>query len=476
MHKPIESKPTFAVPEGFKADPQKVASVRSELESQGVRYLLSSYVDIHGVPKSKVNPIEAIEKMANGSELFTVGALEGMGLIGPQEDECAAVPDLDTGVVCPWDRRFALFFGDLYYHGEPYPNDSRQILKRQMKRAADLGLTLNLGVEPEFYVFRVDPHTGERSGLSKTRYGGICPCYDVYQVQNSMEFLEPMVEYMNELGWGVFSFDQEGGHSQFEFDANYADALTMSDRLVFLRLMAKQVAESMGCVASFMPKPFANDFRSGCHFNMSIASTETGENLFAPEADSNPFAQKHGINVSKMAYHFAAGVLKHAKAITAVTSPTYNSYQGFLAQGNMADVTWAPVLVAYGKNNRSAMLRLPLNRYCVENRAPDMSVNPYLAAALHLAAGLEGIEQELDPGEPVNENIYSLTKREIKASGVDFLPGTLLHAIEAFEDDELVGEVLGDMKDIYIQQKTLEWEREFYDVHDSQRDYRLTFL
>lgn len=476
MHKPAEAKPTFAVPEGFRADPELVSKVQQDLASQGVQYLLSTYVDVHGVPKSKVNPISAIEKMANGSELFTVGAVEGMGLVGPQEDECAAVPDLNTGMICPWDRRFAFFFGDLYYHGEPYANDSRQILKRQLDRAAKLGLTFNLGVEPEFYVFRVDPETGKRKTLATNHYGGLCPCYDVYQVQGSMEFLEPMVNHMNELGWGVFSFDQEGGHSQYEFDAGYADALTMSDRLVFLRLMAKKVAESIGCMATFMPKPFQNDFRSGCHFNMSIADTETGENLFAPEPDSNPFAQRTGINVSKMAYHFVGGLLKHAKALTAVTSPTFNSYQGFLAQGDMPDVSWAPVLIAYGRNNRSAMLRIPPNRYCVENRAPDMSVNPYLAAALHLAAGLDGIEQELDPGEPVNESTYKLTKKQIKAQGMDFLPGTLLHAIEAFEEDELVDEAFGEMKDIYIRQKTMEWEKEFFTVSDQQRQYRMTFL
>ena len=148
------STPTFAVPEGFAPDPAKLAATRRRLEAAGVEFLLSSYVDVHGNPKAKVNPLASLEEMAAGSELFTVGAMEGMGLVGPQEDECAAVPDLDTAVICPWDRRFAYFFGDLYYHGAPYANDSRQILKRQLDRAAALGLSFNLGVEPEFYVFR----------------------------------------------------------------------------------------------------------------------------------------------------------------------------------------------------------------------------------------------------------------------------------------------------------------------------------
>ncbi|MGI9239576.1 MAG: glutamine synthetase, partial [Verrucomicrobiales bacterium] len=286
----------------------------------------------------------------------------------------------------------------------------------------------------------------------------------------------PMVDHLSELGYGVFSFDQEGGHGQYEFDFDFSDALTMSDRLVFLRLMAKQVAKSMGCIASFMPKPFHDDFRSGCHFNMSLADAETGENRFAPEPSPNPFAAKYGIPISKLAYHFTAGLKRHAAALTAVTSPTYNSYQGFIAQGDMPDVSWAPVLIAYGQNNRSAMLRIPPNRYCVENRAPDMSVHPYLAAAFHLAAGLEGIEQELDPGEPLNDNLYGRSRGQLREAGVRFLPGTLLHAIEAFEEDPLAGEVFGEMKDIYLKQKMMEWENEFFPVRESAREEKLTFI
>ena len=468
--------PTFAVPSDLTVDPDKLAETRTLLDSSGVEFLLSSYVDVHGIPKAKVNPIAALEKMAKGSELFTVGAMEGMGLVGPQEDECAAVPDLDTLIICPWDKRFAYFFGDLYYHGEFYANDSRQILKRQIDRAAAMGLTFNLGVEPEFYVFREDPNTGELGTLHSQRFSGLCPAYDVNLSMESIDFLSPMARYLDELGYGVFSFDQEGGHGQYEFDFDYADALTMSDRLVFLRLMAKHVAKSIGCVASFMPKPFHDDFRSGCHFNMSLANAETGENLFAPAKKGNALAEAHGVLMSDMAYHFTAGILKHADALTAISSPTYNSYQGFIAQGDMPDVSWAPVLVAYGQNNRSAMCRLPLNRYCVENRAPDMSVNPYLAAAFHLAAGLEGIEQKLDPGKPLNDNLYGRTRKQLKADGVRFLPGTLLHAMEAFEEDPIVEDVFGEMKDIYLKQKAMEWEKGFYPVTEETRKQRLTFV
>ncbi|MEM7600324.1 MAG: glutamine synthetase [Verrucomicrobiota bacterium] len=468
--------PLFAVPKDFSPDEEQVSRLKTQLETKGVQYLLSSYVDIHGVPKAKVNPIDCLSKMAAGSELFTVGAMEGMGLVGPQEDECAAVPDLSSAIVCPWDNRFAYFFGDLYYHGAPYANDSRQVLKRQLDRAAAMGFKFNVGVEPEFYVLKPNKETGEYEPLTPHRFRGICPAYDVHQAIGSMDFLEPFTRYFKELDWGLFSFDQEGGHGQYEFDYEFSDALTTADRLTFIRLMAKQVAESIGAIATFMPKPFADDFRSGCHFNMSLADLETGENLFAPEPDSNPFADKNGIPLSKLAYHFTAGVLKHAPSITAVSSPTYNSYQGFIAQGDMPDVSWAPVLVAFGRNNRSAMLRLPLNRYCIENRAPDMANNPYLTAALHLAAGLDGIEQELDPGEPINANVYDLSRSQLKEKGVEFLPATLKEALDAFEDDTFTESVLGEMKPIFLKQKRWEWDRSFYPVHDRQLDEYLTHV
>jgi glutamine synthetase len=468
--------PTFAVPEDFAVDPQKLSATRDALEKAGVEFCLSTYVDIHGVPKAKTTPLSAFEKMALGSELFTLGAMEGMGLVGPHEDEAAAVPDLDTMLVCPWDNRLAYFFGDLYYHGTPYPHDSRRILKRQLERAASLGFKFNIGFEPEFYVVRVDPDTGERRILSPQRYEGTCPAYDVQQTINSLDFLAPMARHLETLGWGLYSFDQEGGHSQYEFDLHYADALTNCDRFTFLRLLAKQVAGSIGATATFVPKPYANDFRSGCHFNMSLASLETGENLFAPQPGGSALAEKNGIDLSSLAYHFTAGILKHAPAITAVTSPTYNSYQGLIAQGDMPDISWAPVMMACGRNNRSAMLRFPLNRYCVENRAPDVSCNPYLAAAVQLAAGLDGIEQQLDPGAPLNTNCYSLTRAQLRESGVDLLPRTMLHALEAFETDPLMDRVLGDFKAIYLEQKMKEWNEGFYAINEAHLRRRLTFV
>lgn len=466
--------PSAGVGRDLVIDQEKVAAMKKKLMDAGVKYCYASFVDVHGVSKAKCTPIDKFEKMCGGSELFTVGALEGMGLTGPQEDECAAVPDLDTCTVFPWDRTQAWFCGELHYHGKPYPNDSRNILKRMVAKAAEQGYRVNLGIEPEFYILKRDEN-GFLKPLGPD-FKGVCPAYDVNQTTDVMDTLNRFASYMDELGWNLYSFDQEGGRGQYEFDFGYTDVLASSDQLTFLRLMAKRLADEKDALATFMPKPFANDFRSGAHFNISIEDMETGRNIFAP-GDQGPgkLASGYKLGFSDAALHFTAGLIKHAPALTALTCPTYNSYQGLIAQGDMADMSWAPVIMAYGQNNRSAMLRLPANRYCVENRAPDMSCNPYLAAAFHIAAGLEGMEHELDPGAPQNENAYTLgtTLREKRES---LLPRTLLHALEAFDDDPLVEKVFGNFKEIYLQQKLGEWESAFYAISQEHLDAKLTFI
>ena len=468
--------PKVGVAQGFEPNHEKVRAVKKRLLEAGVRSCFATFVDVHGIPKAKATPIDAFEHMCEGSELYTVGACEGLGLVGPQEDECATVPDLDSAIVLPWDKSAAWFASDLHYHGEPYAGDPRALLRRVLARAARLGLRFNLGIEPEFFVLRQE-EDGTLRPITKTDFRGPNACYDLTLATESSAFLEPMSRYLHELGWGLYSFDQECGRGQYEFDFGYADALTMADRFVFLRFMAKKVAQSIGAVATFMPKPFADDFRSGAHFNMSLADLETGQNVFAPAGTPGPLATHYDVGCSDLALHFIAGLKRHAAAITAVTCPSYNSYQGLLAQGELREFSWAPVLVAWGKNNRSAMLRLPGNRYCVENRAVDMSVNPYLAAAISLAAGLEGVEQKLDPGAPLNDDLYKHSRGELGAAGIELLPRTLLHALDAFERDPISNTAFGDFyRGVYLAHKHREWERSFYRVSDEQRRELLTFI
>jgi glutamine synthetase len=457
-------------------DTNLIAETKRELISKGVQYCLATYVDVHGVPKAKTSPIESFEKMARGSELFTVGAMEGMGLVGPQEDECAAVPDLSSMMILPWDKRFAWFASDLHYREEPYANCSRVLLKRALDRAKQY--TFNIGVEAELYVFR--KANGSYNAIVDSNYQGICPAYDVDQTVQSVAFLHPMVEHMNELGWGVYSFDQEGGRGQYEFDFAYADALTTCDRLIFLRFMAKQVARSLGAFATFMPKPFSNDFRSGAHFNMSLADKTRKVNVLDPaHGGTGDYARRYNIGFPDIAFHFAAGLLDHAPALTALACPTCNSYKGLVSQGDMADMSWAPVLRCYGRNNRSAMLRLPMNRYCIENRSPDISTNFYLTAAFSLAAGMDGVQKAADPGAPWNENLYELVEGRATASEPmpERLPRTLIEALDAFGADPLVAMSLGEgFRDIYVRQKTKEWNRDFYKVSDEERLQMMEYI
>ena len=434
---------------------ERRAALRDRLRDEGVRYLFGAYVDAHGVPKSKCVPVDYLDSMAQGSELYTVGALEGMGVLGPNEDECAGIPDLSRIVVLPWDRRFAVAPADLEYHGAPYTHDSRAVLKRQLAAAAELGYACNVGVEPEVYVLR--NVEGEwRPWVAEDLYNLPTRGYDLEATMLADAFLEPMVDHMTELGWEVYSFDHEGGDGQYEFEFRHTDALEMADRMLIFRLMAKHVARTLDCVATFMPKPFDHNFGSGAHVNMSLADLETGENRF--EAAAEQAANGHR-GYSPLAYHFTAGILRHARAITAVACPTVNSYKRLLPVGHMNSITWAPVYQAFGHNNRTLMCRLPMNRRCTELRIADSASNFYLVMALTLAAGLQGIREELDPGEPVNVDTYTVGDEQLAQRGVHRLPRNLGEAVDAFETDELARETFGDeFHASYVKLKRGEWD------------------
>lgn len=440
---------------------------REQLETAGVTTLFGAYVDIHGVPKSKAVPIGHYEDYLAGSELYTVGALEGMGELGPNEDECVGLPDLDSLTVLPWDTRYAVAAADLEFHGKPYSHDSRAVLKRQIAAAAAQGYVMNMGVEPEVYVLReVDgdwvPFVSDDTVNLPTRG------YDLEATIQADEFLVPMVDYINQLGWDVYSFDHEGGDGQYEFDFNYTDSLAMADRMIIFRLMAKQVARSLGCIATFMPKPRSDSFGSGAHLNVSLADIDSGTNLFeALEiADSR---EQHGY--TELAYQFTAGVLAHSGAITAIACPTTNSYKRMEPYGRMREMSWAPVYRAYGHNNRTLIARLPMNRRCLEVRQVDSACNFYLATAMVLAAGLEGIERKMDPGDAVEYSTYDFTDVELKKKGVERVPRTLGQALEELEADGLAKAVLGDaFHATFLKYKRKEWLDYCLDVTPWEQD------
>ncbi len=439
-----------------------VAGVQRRLADAGVRYFFGAYTDIHGVPKAKAVPIGHLADAAAGSELYTVGALEGMGDLGPNEDECSAIPDLDAVTVLPWDHRYAIAPVNLYRGGRPYPFDFRHILQRQAAAAADLGFRCDLGVEPEVYVLRRGPDGGLAPFVPQDSVNVPTRGYDLETTMLADGFLEPMVSYLDELGWDVYSFDHEGGAGQYEFDFGFTDVVASADRMLLFRLMCKHVARTLGCVATFMPKPFQASFGSGAHFNVSLADLDTGTNLFA-RPGPDPY--------SDLALQFTAGVLAHGAALTAVLAPTVNSYKRLLPRGLMNEISWAPVYRAYGHNNRTLMCRLPANRRCLEVRVADSAVNFHLGAALTLAAGLDGIRQGLKPGEPVNYDTYSRSEARLAADGVHRLPTDLGAAVEAFRRDELMAEVLGTAVHTgYADYKAAEWLEYNTVVGDWERD------
>jgi glutamine synthetase len=427
---------------------QDLVALQAELEAQGVRYALASFVDLHGVCKAKAVPIDHLHAMASGSELFTGAALDGV----PQDvsdDEVAAIPDLSSAVVLPWRSDTVWFASNLQLGSDLFEACSRNILSRVRAQAAAMGLRFNLGVETEFFVLRREANgrlvpASANDTLEK-------PCYDLRGLLDNLDWLSELVQAMNGLGWGVYSFDHEDGNGQFETDFAYADCLTTADRVTFFRLMAREITRKHGLIASFMPKPFADRTGSGAHFNMSLADLEQGHNLFTPADGSAAW-------VSEMGLQFMAGILRHAPAICAVMAPTVNSYKRLVVQGSMSGFTWAPVFVCYGNNNRTNMLRIPGAGSRVECRAADSSCNPYLTAAMLLAAGLEGIREGLDPGPPNLVNAYRLTPEERSARGLTTLPRNLGEAIEAFAADPLSREVFGDaMAEAYTAFKRDEW-------------------
>jgi len=455
-------------------DPGAAALVTT-LQDQGVQYALGGWIDVLGRSKSKIVPIDHLPNLLAGSERYTPRGMGGLGRMDPVEDECVAMPDPATLRILPWDGRFAWMAADLLSGGKrPWALCCRSILKRQVALAAEVGMELNLGIEPELYVFR--PESIGAGGYLEplTRGGAIRPtqAYDIDSAMDAMSFLEPMSRYLTEAGYGLFSFDSEGGDGQYEFDFGYFPVLEMADKYTFFKLMVRAVAKEAGLEASFMPKPYADAWGSGHHFNMSITSTEDGQNLFRDPDDTR------GKGWSKVAYGFTAGLMKHAAGIAAVATPTVNSYKRMTARLTDGNISWAPTHAAYGDNNRSCMLRLPHNRPAIENRAVDSAVNTYLAAAFMLAAGMEGIRDQLDPGDPLESMAYAeVPSRKTNVAQGGRLPRTLLEAVDAFEADPLATEVYGaDFVSAYTDMKLGEWDDFHAQITPWERDAYLMNL
>ncbi|MDA0221698.1 MAG: glutamine synthetase, partial [Proteobacteria bacterium] len=372
--------------------------------------------------------------------------------------------------ICPWDREIAWVFSDLWWQDKPYNLCPRSTLKRAIRNAADHGLMGFAGVEPEFTAMRwldgrpvkaidTDPPVGQGLRPRRQAFG-----YDAEHSLDSMAFLGDLIDILGELDWDLHDVVAEGAYSQFELDFGYTDLLAMADRLVFLRVLLKEVAKEHGMFVTFMPKPTTGDWRNGAHINLSMQRTDApGVNIFG----------NGETGWGDPVYGAVGGILRHGGAITALACSTVNSYNGLVPRVGGFEggtVTWAPTHMTYGMNNRSAMLRLPQNRYCIENRAADMCMNPYLSFAMTLSAAVEGIEGSVDPGAPLNRDLYSMTEAEIAEAGARRLPRNLLQAIEELRADPLAKEVLGEtMTKSWLAYKVDEWER----YHQTTTDWEL---
>ena len=455
---------------------ETVQALQASLQDKGVEYALASYVDIHGVSKSKVVPLPHLPRMLKGSELCTGAALDGV----PQDvsdEEVSPVPDLSSVLVCPWgDRTVAWFASDLYCDGRVFEPCSRQILKRVLQQANDMGYGFDLGIEPEFFILKDNAlgqpvPIGDRDFLAK-------PAYDVRTTLDSLDMLTNITKALAESGFDVYSFDHEDGNGQFEIDFKFFDALQMADRYVFFRLLCTEVAHATvpGSYASFMPKPFGDRAGNGAHYNMNLAHLETGQNLFKVDKTLKGSDDPYGCDITDLGYYFIGGVQKHLPAICAVVAPTVNSYTRLIKEGSMSGYTWAPVFACYGNNNRTNAIRIPSGGGRVELRAADSANNPYLGAALVLAAGLEGVREKIDPGPPHTDNMYLKTPQELEELGVSYLPRTLSEAVEAFEQDPLTKAVFGElMAETFVDFKRKEWDSYMNHVSDWEREQYLKF-
>ena len=454
----------------------KREQVREELAEKGIEFILTQFVDIHGAPKVKQVPIDAFDDVLDAGAGFAGGAVWGMGL-GPHDHDLMARTDLDTYTQLPWQPNVAMACCDLFVDDQPWGYCPRTNLKRMLGQFAEKGFSLNGGFEPEHFLVEKK----EGGGIKVWDPNGIDtlakPCYDFKGMCQSMDYLQDITRYGNAMGFGVYQSDHEDANGQYEVNFDWSDAVKASDRLIHFRMMTGQVAQKYGAIATYLAKPFADKSGSGAHLHFHIADHASGENLFPLKKGD---ADLKGLGMSKTAIHYLGGLLKHIRAITAVASPQINCYRriqsGEFVYSSASGYTWTPSFASYGDNNRTQLFRSPApNRF--EDRSPSGMVNPYLLLAVHIAAGLDGIVNEIDPGDAIiGKNIWELSIEERKELGMCLLPQNLMEAVEALEEDEVVKSGLGPIADEFIKLKKAEWGTFMRHVTSWEIDRTLTLL
>lgn len=412
------------------------------VEEEDVEFIRLQFTDIFGTLKNVAITASQLEKALNNKCMFDGSSIEGFVRI--EESDMYLYPDLDTFTIFPWrpqQGKVARIICDVYCaDGTPFEGDPRYILKRQIGKAAEMGYTFNVGPECEFFLFHQDEN-GQPTTITHEKAG----YFDLGPVDLGENARRDMVLTLEDMGFEIEASHHEVAPAQHEIDFKYDEAMNTADNIMTFKLAVKTIAKRHGLFASFMPKPKCGINGSGMHINMSLS--KDGKNLFD---DVNG-----ELGLSKEAYYFIGGIIKHMKAITVIMNPLVNSYKRLVPGYE------APCYIAWSATNRSPLIRIPASRgqeTRVELRNPDPAANPYLALAVCLAAGLDGIKKEIEPPAEVPENIYELDDDERESRGIESLPADLHDAIGELKKDAFIQEVLGQhITNKYIEAKEAEW-------------------
>jgi glutamine synthetase len=446
--------------------------LREQLAAQGVHTLIVQFTDLHGIAKGKLVPLPHLDRVLADGAGFSGPSISGTGLdrMGARS-EYHAVGDASTVQALPWLPGHARIVGDGRVDGAPFDACPRQVLKRALARLAERDWSLAIGIEPEFFLLKRDPAgrlvpADDDDRLDK-------PSYDLKSLPRQAGLLHELHASLAACGFDVLQIDHEDAHGQYELNFAHADALLSADRLMLFKQAAHAIAERHGCLFSMMPKPFADQPGSGMHLHVSLWHTPAGAHAGAA---ANLFVAAAGdAALPPLARHFIGGVLQHACALAALAAPTVNSYKRLVVGKSLSGTSWAPATVAYGPNNRTALIRTLPDRF--EWRLPDAAANPYLATAALVAAGLDGIDRELDPGAPTTIDLFELSPLELRARGLAPLPQSLGEAVDALERDEVLANALGaTLHGEFVRLKRAEWADYAHHVSDWERERYATLF
>ncbi len=410
-----------------------------------IKYFLISFVDLFGVLRSKLVPAHAIKDMqVNGAGFAGFAAWLDMT---PADSDMFAIPDPDSLIQLPWNKEVGWLASDLWMNGKPVDASPRVMLKKQIKKLSELGYSMKSGVECEYFLISPDGNA-----IADNRDTQSKPCYDQSSLMRRYELIKEICDCMIEMGWGPYQNDHEDANGQFEMNWDYSDCLKTADRHTFFKFMVKTIAEKHDLRATFMPKPFENLTGNGCHAHISLW-----------KGKKNIFLDKHDkLGLSKTAYNFLGGIMKHASSLSTFFNPTINSYRRINAAPTKSGATWSPSSISYTGNNRTHMIRVPdPGRF--ELRLMDGSANPYLLQASVLAAGVEGLSKRINPGKPLFCNMYEDYK---KYPNLSKLPNELKDSLDKIENNKEMNKAFGtEVIKSYVKLRTSELK----DFNDNEK-------